>query len=695
MKLMRKYRGTYKVLIAVTCSIILGRSALSLPDLDENKLNILAEMSPTDTVVLIGVDKLDQLLDKVSLFFDRETTTSELVPEHLWPETESYVDGISNDLGFNPLSGQSYDRIGLNLNLPLGFAITGEGLPLFFIPVTDIEAFHGYLDERSPFIVEIYNNNDGVTIFHTSDESPLFWINVGDYLVATSKEDTPINDVGNLLIAATEGASLASIDAYRDTTDSLNNEWELAGWFGMRTIADIIPAPRRESGSSLSLISEILSIDSTAFALSSFDGSITHESATNFNGESSALNYLRTVDQNAPSSMNQVINVSSIYNSTIRANWPELLATLRSFTPIRNNLIELQESMTNETGFNLNQIAEFWPSATGNNVSLNEDGGLEVWAGGIPNGDQLTGGQIVEASCPVRKENSGNNSVIDLQDGTACILSSLDSPTILLSTSELFGAFITGPLNEAPNQTRLHEMLTSRANAILQGQHQANSQNTEDGEYSPESGLYTGHLSTSLLVDSLIPMLPESASSNDTIIQTVARSLAGDASARLWLENDLLRSQATWRSSFDNTSGFGLATVGAIAAIAIPNFVTMQYRAKRAEIPTNVSSIRTSLINYEAEFDAYIETSPHPEGPPDAQARIWGGGNMGFNELGWAPDGNVRGQYWVTTNTRTKGATGSDFIVWGRSDIDNDGIYATYTATKSINTTFLNNNDTY
>ena len=50
--------------------------------------------------------------------------------------------------------------------------------------------------------------------------------------------------------------------------------------------------------------------------------------------------------------------------------------------------------------------------------------------------------------------------------------------------------------------------------------------------------------------------------------------------------------------------------------------------------------------------------------------------SAGFKILGWTLDGDVRGFYSVTT-------TATDFRVMGTSDIDGDGVYATYIATKS------------
>ena len=48
-----------------------------------------------------------------------------------------------------------------------------------------------------------------------------------------------------------------------------------------------------------------------------------------------------------------------------------------------------------------------------------------------------------------------------------------------------------------------------------------------------------------------------------------------------------------------------VAIIGILAAIAIPNFVEMQYRAKRAELPANVDGIKTAEMGYDAAFDTY------------------------------------------------------------------------------------------
>jgi type IV pilus assembly protein PilA len=133
-----------------------------------------------------------------------------------------------------------------------------------------------------------------------------------------------------------------------------------------------------------------------------------------------------------------------------------------------------------------------------------------------------------------------------------------------------------------------------------------------------------------------------------------------------------------------------VAIIGILAAIAIPNFMEMQYRAKRAEVPMCVNGITTVENAYEAAYDRFLQISTfQPRTTPDKKQATWVGGTN-FDTMGWAPDGHVRGIYKVTTNSST-----GDFTVTGEADVDGDGTVARYTATRSIGVTFHNNADTY
>jgi prepilin-type N-terminal cleavage/methylation domain-containing protein len=151
-----------------------------------------------------------------------------------------------------------------------------------------------------------------------------------------------------------------------------------------------------------------------------------------------------------------------------------------------------------------------------------------------------------------------------------------------------------------------------------------------------------------------------------------------------------------------NRKGFTLvelmivvAIIGILASIAIPNFVDMQYRAKRAEVPSNVDGIKTAQLAYDASYDSYIDagsSSQYPDSTPGKAQRAWTTGTP-FDTLGWSPDGNVRGSYMTYTGGPTS------FKVLGYSDVDGDGNNAMYhvkhDADNSVNATMGTGNNVY
>ena len=89
-----------------------------------------------------------------------------------------------------------------------------------------------------------------------------------------------------------------------------------------------------------------------------------------------------------------------------------------------------------------------------------------------------------------------------------------------------------------------------------------------------------------------------------------------------------------------------------------------------------------------SDFDAFVqETFLQPNPSPNKQQRAWTSGSN-FDTLGWGPDGNVHGSYDVGTFT-------TDFVTTGRCDVDGDGMWAIYSATKTLNATMVSGNNIY
>lgn len=133
-----------------------------------------------------------------------------------------------------------------------------------------------------------------------------------------------------------------------------------------------------------------------------------------------------------------------------------------------------------------------------------------------------------------------------------------------------------------------------------------------------------------------------------------------------------------------------VAIIGILAAIAIPNFVEMQLRAKRSEVPGNVDGIKTAEIAYDASFDGYVAlaAAPRSAGATDKSQVPWTS-PADFAVVGWSPDGEVRGAYEAALSGP------NDFLVTGTCDVDFEDNKAIYTATKTINATMNGANNDY
>jgi type IV pilus assembly protein PilA len=93
-----------------------------------------------------------------------------------------------------------------------------------------------------------------------------------------------------------------------------------------------------------------------------------------------------------------------------------------------------------------------------------------------------------------------------------------------------------------------------------------------------------------------------------------------------------------------------VAIIGILAAIAIPNFLQFQLRSKTGEAKTNLAAIRTAEEGYFAEFNTYVAAVASGfDGGMGANKRAWPTGTS-FDQLGWAPEGEVFFDYAVAVS---------------------------------------------
>jgi type IV pilus assembly protein PilA len=117
-----------------------------------------------------------------------------------------------------------------------------------------------------------------------------------------------------------------------------------------------------------------------------------------------------------------------------------------------------------------------------------------------------------------------------------------------------------------------------------------------------------------------------------------------------------------------------------LAAIAIPNFLRFQLKAKSSEGKTNLAAIRTAEESYYSEFGTYVSALASPPAATMgyntkvAFSNVDNGANAGFDRLGWSPEGYVFFNYVVASNDPAF----SIFTASAQADIDADGVGQTW-----------------
>ncbi len=118
-----------------------------------------------------------------------------------------------------------------------------------------------------------------------------------------------------------------------------------------------------------------------------------------------------------------------------------------------------------------------------------------------------------------------------------------------------------------------------------------------------------------------------------------------------------------------------VAIIGILAAIAIPNFLRFQLKAKSSEGKTNIAAIRTAEQSYYSEFGVYVSTAnATPTDAPTSAKVSWPGSggspDPGLDRIGWSPEGQVYFNYMVGIDA---GGVGTAFMASAEADIDANG----------------------
>ena len=148
-----------------------------------------------------------------------------------------------------------------------------------------------------------------------------------------------------------------------------------------------------------------------------------------------------------------------------------------------------------------------------------------------------------------------------------------------------------------------------------------------------------------------------------------------------------------------NNKGFTLielmivvAIIGILAAVAIPNFLRYQLKAKTSEAKTNLKAIATSEEAYKAERDGYVSVvaTPLNGGPTKIPWVITvgvltgnGGGAGTFEDLGFRPAGDVYYTYAAAIGPDTSTTINQCFTADATGDLDGDGPGGVYVAATS------------
>jgi type II secretory pathway pseudopilin PulG len=469
---------------------------------------------------------------------------------------------------------------------------------------------------------------------------------------------------------------------------AMGKDWSLLSWFDLEPLLAL-----QDPQSALML--KVLGVQSIALNLSDNSSTISVNWAVQFDEDSRALEYLKTIDVSQDDALSEQLSGSPIVVARMGLDAPGLLELARSIPLLQEGLMDMSRELIEE-GMTIDQVVELLPTSVGGAIFL-EAAGVEYWVGGGVDADTTALTAQITRACGSERRAT----LQPLVNGVACLKERRGEIEGVL-TADNIAAIVGGVAMGEPSM--LQAGIIRRVMGLGGDAEGYGEEGLSDAALKAlnAKGLATAYFDVPAALKSL-SINPEFVRDLEPMgvmgLGMAANALTEGVRARVWIDDDMLNANASMSlegMGLEGGGGAAAATMGLLAAIAIPNFVEMQYKAKRAEVPSNVKAIKEALEIYNSEMDAYLAVRSHPSyRAPGKKAQAWGTSSTGFNSLNWHPDGPVRGVYSVTTTAPSSSSPGGDFEVIGRIDCDGDGVEAIYTATKSLNVKLTTRNDVF
>lgn len=120
-----------------------------------------------------------------------------------------------------------------------------------------------------------------------------------------------------------------------------------------------------------------------------------------------------------------------------------------------------------------------------------------------------------------------------------------------------------------------------------------------------------------------------------------------------------------------------IAAVGVLAAIAIPNFIKYQHRAKEAGVTAALASLHEAEVALHAKTKRFAELHLPSAGAPGAAPVAWSDEDKAVaRDLGWEVPATGYHAFTVSVGKTRKGKLA--YAACAESDLDGDGVYAAW-----------------